>query len=77
MKLIVFLFAHLKLGPVHAHARSVGVPPPSEIFSFVGSLDGLTQVPVQVFEAGGKAAVSYRTLLSAQLYLMLCLTKFH
>ena len=43
---------HLKLGPVHAHARPVGVPPPSEVLSVAGSLDGLTKVPVQVFEAG-------------------------
>lgn len=44
---------HLKLRPVHAHARPVGVPPPSEIFSVIGCSDGLTQVSVQVLEPVG------------------------
>lgn len=44
---------HLELWPVHAHTRPVCVPPPSQVFSVVGHLDGVTQVPVQSFEPIG------------------------
>lgn len=46
---------YLKLWPVHAHAWSVGVPPPSEILSVIGRLDGLTQVQVEHIEPVGQS----------------------
>lgn len=45
---------HLKLGPVHAHAWSVGVSPPSQVFGVVGCLDCVAQVPVQILEPIGQ-----------------------
>lgn len=45
---------YLKLRPVHAHAWSMGVSPPSQIFSVIGCSDRLTQIPVQVLEPIGQ-----------------------
>lgn len=38
---------YLKLGPVHAHARSMCVPPPSQVLDVIGSINGLIKALVQ------------------------------
>lgn len=49
-RLFAYVRPHLILWPVHAHARPVGVSPPSQIFCLISCLDGLTKVPVQLSE---------------------------
>ena len=39
---------HLKLGPIHGHARAAGAAEPSEVFLGVGPPDGLLQLPVHL-----------------------------
>lgn len=41
------LLLYIKLGPVHAHSRSMSVPPPPKVLRVTGCSNGLAQVSVQ------------------------------
>lgn len=53
---------YLKLGPIHACAGAMGVPPPPEVLRVIGCIDGLAEVSVQAFKsAWGFSTYSVRT----------------